>query len=222
MPWGQGHVCLLMFVASWHSIGHIVGVQVILLDERFILRVTAGSQAAAQCLSVALLLLLLYSLPPGGEPLHRRLGKCWICSLGWFLTPWEGFRKGLKVAVRLWSARWRPGQEQSDNSQVPTLVSWGNSFSCIVSPLRERARLPNTGYHVEEAAVREPGRGAIWYFRAREQVCQVVRRVCTLLRGCRASRMKSWVCCWARPGYPTLPWLLCGREWTLPFCIVAY
>lgn len=35
--------------------------------------------------------------------------------------------------------------------------------------------MPNAGYHVEGAVVREPERAAIWYFRAREQVYQFVR-----------------------------------------------
>lgn len=34
--------------------------------------------------------------------------------------------------------------------------------------------------------------------------------------------MKCWGCLWARPGSPTIPQLLHGREWTLPFHAGTY
>ena len=168
-------------------------------DERSIPKVTIGFQSSVSPAPPS----SLCSLPPKSGSLHWRLGKCWICSLGYFLTPWAGLAKGLMVTVKLWGVRWRLGAEWQPPSAHSDVLRelFPQSGLPFAGPCKDAedwvppsCEIARCGWDLSTAFQSQGAAGLLWK-----------RHLCSPSGLQNIVTIKFWVCRCARSDFPTPP-----------------
>lgn len=141
----------------------------------------------------------------------QRAGHCIGAWESVASAPWAGSDPMGRTCRRSQRWRWDCGERVEARDTVttpkcpsgvlrelfPLLVERGPLCWVMQGP---ESWLPHRGSSHETAR-----KGCELAFQGQEQMCQFGRRGRALPQGCRAARVTSWACCWARPGCPTRP-----------------